>query len=119
VDAINIHAEDTVTGRYVYSRIPYYNMDTKSYDEYLETVACIFVMDRETEEMKEYRDPAEIRTICDNLCFYGNGINSSFTHEDPRYVVAVVGDDWDSQKRGLTNYLIGAFLRERVPDFIQ
>ena len=101
-------------------RLPYYGTDTKHFDQYVQRFSAVYVLDRETMEMKAYTSKADIRAICENICLVDhNRYSSVFTDTDSRYAVALESVDKADYENGISVYYIAHFLENRIPSCVQ
>jgi hypothetical protein len=110
-------------GGIVYSetvRLPYYGTDNAYFEEFLQRFDAVYVLDRETMEMKTYTSKADIRAICENICLIEhNRYNSIFTDTDSRYAVALQSVDKNDYENGISVFYVAHFLENRIPSCIK
>ena len=110
-------------GGIVYSetvRLPYYGTDNAYFEEFLQRFDAVYVLDRETMELKTYTSKWDIRAICENICLIEhNRYSSIFTDTDSRYAVALQSVDKDGYANGMSIFYVAHFLENRVPPCIK
>jgi len=101
-------------------RLPYYGADKKYTDLSVQRLSAVYVLDRETMELKRYSSKAEIEAIYNSVCLVNSSrYNSIFTDTDSRYAAALVSVDEENYKYGISSFTVAHFLSGQVPDFVK
>ncbi len=101
-------------------RLPYYGADKKYTDLSVQRLSAVYVLDRETMELKRYSSKAEIEAIYNSVCLVNSSrYNSIFTDTDSRYTAALVSVDEEKYEYGISTFTVAHFLSGQVPDFVK